>query len=99
MRGRGKAYREIEEVLPDQEGAADVPTNPPWPPPLQEEAADIPEDRSEPAPPPVEPADTPVAPDEIEFRQIHEEEAATREPPIPVDSHTGDTTRSGRVEA
>jgi len=50
MRGRGLAYREIEEVLPDQEGAADAPSDPPRPPPPQEEAADTPEDHSEPAP-------------------------------------------------
>jgi len=60
MRGRGMAYREIEEVLPDQERTADALTDPLRPPPPQEEAADTPEDRSEPAPPPVEPADMPV---------------------------------------
>jgi len=34
------AYREIEEVLPDQEEEADAPTDPPRPPPLQKEVAD-----------------------------------------------------------
>jgi len=85
MRRRGMAYRELEEVLPDQERAADVPTDLPQQPPPQEEVADTPEDRSEPAPPPVEPADTPVTPDEMEIPQIHEEEAARREPPALVD--------------
>jgi len=80
------AYREIEEVLPDQEGTSDAPTDPPRPPPPQEEAADTQEDRSEPAPPPVEPADTPVALDEMEIPQFHEEEAAERKPPILVDT-------------
>jgi len=84
MRGRGMAYREIEEVLPDQEGVADATADPPRPPPPQEEAADTTEDRSEPAPP-VEPANTPVTPDEMEFPQIHEEEAAREEPPVMVD--------------
>jgi len=79
------AYRELEEVLPDQKGAADALTDSSrWPPP-QEEAADTPEDRSGPAPPPVEPADTPVAPDVMETPQIHEEEAARREPLVQVD--------------
>jgi len=82
MRGRGMAYRELEKVLPDQEGAADMPTDPPRQPPPQEEAADTPEDRSEPAPPPVEPADTPVDPDEMDIPQIHEQEAARKEPPV-----------------
>jgi len=85
MRGRGMAYREIEEVLPDQEGAANAPTDLPRPPPPQEELADTPEDRSEPGPPPAEPADTPVIPDEMVIPQIHEEEAAMREPLVPVD--------------
>jgi len=62
-----------------------VPTDPPRLPPPQEKAADTPEDRSEPAPSPVELADTPVTPDEMGIPQIHEEEAATREPPVPVD--------------
>jgi len=79
------AYREIEEVLPDQEGAADAPTDPPRPPPPQEEAADTPEDRSEPAPPTVEPADMPVVPNEMVFPQTHEEEAAREAPPVLVD--------------
>jgi len=35
MRGRGMAYREIEEVLPDQEGVADAPTDLPQPPHLR----------------------------------------------------------------
>jgi len=61
MRGRGMACRELEEVLPDQEGAADVPTEQPQQPLTQEEAANTQEDRSEPTPPSVEPADTPVA--------------------------------------
>jgi len=82
MRGRGMAHREIEEILPGQEGAADAPSDTPRPPPLQEEAADTPEDCSEPAPPPVELADTPIAPDEMEIFQIHEKEAAEREPPV-----------------
>jgi len=69
-------------VLPDQEGAADAPTDP-LPP--QEKVADTPEDRSEPAPPPVEPADMPVVPDEMVFPQIHEEEAAREAPPALVD--------------
>jgi len=68
------AYREIKEVLPDQERAADVPTDLPRLPPPQEEAADTPEDRSEPAPLPVEQADTLVAPNKMETPQIHEEE-------------------------
>jgi len=100
MRGQGLAYRNIEEVLPDQEGEADAPPDSPWPPPPQEEEADTPEDWFEPAPPPVEPADTPVAPDEMEIPQFHEEEAAERKPPILVDPpspHTGDTTRGGKV--
>jgi len=102
MRGQGMAYREIEEVLPDQEGAADAPTDPPrslWPPPPQEEVDDTPEDWSEPAPPSVEPADTPVTPDEIVIPQIREEEAVREEPPVLVDPlpHSGDTTRGGRV--
>jgi len=76
------AYREIEEILPGQEGAADAPSNTPRPPPPQEEAGDTPEDFSEPAPPPVELADTPIAPDEMEISQIHEKMAAEREPPV-----------------
>jgi len=76
------AYREIEEVLPDQEEAADDRADPPRLPPPQEEAADTPEDWSEPAPPSVEPADTPVAPDEMVIPQIHEEEAAREELPV-----------------
>jgi len=94
------AYRKIEEVLPDKEGAADAPTDLPRLPPPQEDAADTPEDRSEPAPPPVEPADTPVAPDEMVIPQIYEEEAAREEPPILVDPsppRTGNTTCGGRV--
>jgi len=35
MRGRGMAYREIKEVLPDREGAADAPTDLPRPPHLR----------------------------------------------------------------
>jgi len=88
MRGRGMAYRELEEVLPDQEEAADAPTDPPRPPPPQEEAADTPEDRFGPAPPPVEPADTPVVPGEMETPQIHEEEVAREKLLVPVDPHT-----------
>jgi len=100
MKGRGMAYREIEEVLPDQERAADAPADPPRPPPPQEEAADTPGDRSEPAPPPVEPADRPIVPDEMVIPQIHEEETAREEPPVLVDPpspRTGDTTRGGRI--
>jgi len=86
MRGRGMAYREIEEILQDQEGAADAPPDPLQPPPPQEEEANTPEDQSEPAPPPVEPADRPIAPDEMAFPRIHEEEAAGRRgPPVLVD--------------
>jgi len=85
MRGRGMTYEEIEEVLPDQEGAADSPTDPPRPPPPQEEVANTPEDRSEPAPPPMEPADMAVALDEMVIPSIHEEEAAREEPPVRVD--------------
>jgi len=36
------AYRELEEVLPDQEGAANMLTDPPRQPPPQEEPADTP---------------------------------------------------------
>jgi len=93
MRGRGLAYRDIEEVLPDQEGAVDTPTDPPRPPPPQEEAADTPDDQSELALPPVEPADRPIVLDDIVFPQNCEEEAAREAPP----SRTGDTTRGGRV--
>jgi len=99
MRGRGMAYREIEEVLPDQEGATDAPTDLLRPPPPQEEAANTPEDWCELAPPPVEPADMTVVPDEMVFPQIHEKEAAREElthtgrPP----PRTGDTTRGGRA--
>jgi len=32
MRGRGMAYRDVEELLPDQEGAADAAADPPRPP-------------------------------------------------------------------
>jgi len=85
------AYRDIEEVLPDQEGAANAPTDPPRLPPPQEEAADTPEDWSEPGLPPVEPADRPVIPDEMVIPQIHKEEAATREPLVPVDPRTLET--------
>jgi len=85
MRGRGLAYRDIEDVLPDQERPVDAPTAPPQPPPPQEEAADTLEDQSEPAPPPVEQADRPIVPDEMAFPQIHEEEAAREAPPILVD--------------
>ena len=46
MRGRGMAYRDVEELLPDQEGAADTAADPPGPPPPQEEEADTPEDLS-----------------------------------------------------
>jgi len=85
MRGRGLAYRDVEELLPDQEGAVDAPTDPPRPPPPQEEASDTPEDRSEPAPLPVEQADRPIISDEMAFPQIHEEEAAREAPPVLVD--------------
>jgi len=47
-RGRGMAYRDVEELLPDQEGAVDTPADLPPPSPPQEEAADTPEDQSEP---------------------------------------------------
>jgi len=73
---------------------ADRPAPPPSP---QEEVADTPEDQSGLTSPPVEPADTPVAPDEMEIPQIHEEEAARREPPVLVDPRTGDAIRGGRV--
>jgi len=53
IRGRGMAYREIEELLQDHDGAADALPDTPRPPPPQEEEADTPEDLSEPAPPPV----------------------------------------------
>jgi len=56
-RGRGIAYRDAKEILPDQEEAADTAANPLEPPPPQEEETGMPEDLSEPAPPPVEPAD------------------------------------------
>jgi len=79
------AYREIEEVLPDQEGVADVLTDLPRLPPPQEEVADTPENRSEPAPSPVEPADMPLVLDEMGISQIHGKEAATEEPPVLVD--------------
>ena len=68
-------------MLPDQEGVANAPTDLP----LQKEAAGTLEDRSGPAPPPVELAETPVAPDEMETPQIHEEEAARREPHVQVE--------------
>jgi len=42
MRGRGLAYRDVEELLPDQEGAVDTPTDLPRQP--QEEAANTPAD-------------------------------------------------------
>jgi len=48
------AYTELEEALPNQEGAADVPTDQPRLPPPQEEVADTPKNRSGPAPPPVD---------------------------------------------
>jgi len=82
MRGRGLAYRDVEEVLPEQEGAVNTPADPPRPPPPQEEAANTPEDQSEPAPPPVEQADRPIIPDEMVIPQIHEEEAAREAPPV-----------------
>jgi len=82
-------YRDVEELLPDQEGAvdtpADPPADPPQPPPPQEEEADTPEDLSEPTPPPVEPADRPITPSEMGIPQIHEEEAAREAPPVLVD--------------
>jgi len=98
MRGRGLAYRDVEELLSDQEEAVDAPTDPPRPPPPQEEAADMPEDQSRSTPPPVEQADRPIIPNEMVFLQIHGEEAAREAPPVLVDPpRTGDTTRGGRV--
>jgi len=94
MRVRGMVYRELEEVLPDQEETADVP---PDPPPLQEKVVDTPEDRSGPVPPPVEPADTPVVPDEMKSPQFYEEEVARGNHPYQWTHRTGDTTRSGGV--
>jgi len=76
------AYRDVEELLPDQEGAVDTPADPPRPSPPQDEAADTPEDQSEPPPPPVEPADRPITPDEMVIPQIHEEEAAREATPV-----------------
>jgi len=64
MRGQGRVDRELEELLQDQEEAADAPTNRPRLPSPPEEAVDKPEDRPGLAPPPVEPAHTPVIPDE-----------------------------------
>jgi len=98
MRGRGMAYRDVGELLPDQEGAVDTPADPPRPPPPQEEEADTPEDQSEPAPPLVEPADRTTTLDEMVIPEIHEEEAAREAPPVLVDPPcTGDTTRGGKV--
>jgi len=91
------AYRKLEEVLQDQEGAADMPTNPPQLPPLQEESVGNLKDRSVQAPPPVEPADTPVVTDEIETPQIYEKKAARGEPPILVGPRTGSTSHSSRI--
>jgi len=85
MRGRGMGYRDVEELLPDQERGVDTLADPPQPPPPQEEAADTLEDQAEPAPPPVKPADRPFTPDEMVITQIHEEEAAREAPPVMVD--------------
>jgi len=85
MRERGMAYRDVKELLPDQEGVVDTPADSPQPPPPQEEAADTPEDLSEPASPSVEPADRPITPNEMVFLQIHEEEAARETPPVLVE--------------
>jgi len=75
---RSMAYRELEKVLQNQEGAADMPTDPPRPPSLQEESVGNLKDRSVLASPPV------VA-DEIETSQIYEEEAARGKLPVLVD--------------
>jgi len=85
MRGGGMAYTDVEEILPDHEGAADTAADPPGPPPPQEEEADTPEDLSELAPPPVEQADRHNTPSEMVIPQIHEEEAAREVPPVLVD--------------
>jgi len=79
------AYRDVEELLPDQEGAADTAADPPGPPPPQEEEADTPKDLSEPAPLPVEPADRRNTPSEMVIPQIYEVEAAREAPPVLVD--------------
>jgi len=79
------AYRDVEELLPDQEGAVNTPADPPPPPPPQEEAADTLEDQSEPALPPVESDDRPITPDEMVIPQIYKGEAARKAPPVLVD--------------
>jgi len=76
-------------MLQDQEGAADMPTDPSQLPPFQEESVGNPKDRSVLASPPVEPANTPVIADKMETPQIYEEEAARRKPLVLVDSRTG----------
>jgi len=94
----GMAYTELEEALPNQEGAADVPTDQPRLPPPPGGGGWHAEKLVWAGPTTSGLADTPVLSDKIETPQIHEEdEAVRREPPVQVDPRSGDTTHSFRV--